>query len=388
MELYISSRGFFSFNIVLNVLFFCALLKGMDKEVVQGVYTIFAHRTIKNIQQRILSQLDLRALSRFSSTCTNFQMYSFVKIYPELPLRSVCFRELQDGIRHTKILHRIAKSENIALFGAMWNFHKDVHENELKQLYGLAVSSISLDMAMQAYRNDYEKLLKRERIREKLKKEQEKIDIDYDKLRYALFHGKTGRVRKLLRDVDAVDAFQVIPEYYYPMDSVFMQLPMRYIPRVFFVVCHHQYDVNIVIKLLGKYMIANPDISGHYILKNNYHLISQLAAKQFINIDISDKHKKRALHYAAIKNDRSMVQQLFQGGASVNACDDKNKTPLHYACKGGFLGIVELLLACPNVDISIKDYKGKKPEDLLRKKNKIGVELLKQHVSQEARAKK
>ncbi|RFU28955.1 hypothetical protein B7463_g7392, partial [Scytalidium lignicola] len=63
--------------------------------------------------------------------------------------------------------------------------------------------------------------------------------------------------------------------------------------------------------------------------------------------DARDDSGQTALHWAAAREDEDtleMVQKLVQRGFDINATDDECRTPLHYACHSGHVGVVKFPL--------------------------------------------
>ena len=66
-----------------------------------------------------------------------------------------------------------------------------------------------------------------------------------------------------------------------------------------------------------------------------------------------------ALHFAALSEYPHMLDLLVLNGADVNATNDNNETPLHWACSAGHVVSVELLLS--HGAIQQKDKNGDTP---------------------------
>ena len=70
-----------------------------------------------------------------------------------------------------------------------------------------------------------------------------------------------------------------------------------------------------------------------------------------------DKDGWRAVHIASQKGHKDVVAFLGSRGADVNAVDDSQNTPLHFAAFSGKTSICTTLLAI-GVDPAAKDYSG------------------------------
>lgn len=62
----------------------------------------------------------------------------------------------------------------------------------------------------------------------------------------------------------------------------------------------------------------------------------------------------KPLHQAAEKGDIDQVQSHISQGADVNAKDDRNSTPLHYAAWKGHKDVAQLLIANAMVPMSME----------------------------------
>lgn len=67
---------------------------------------------------------------------------------------------------------------------------------------------------------------------------------------------------------------------------------------------------------------------------------------------------------AAYRGNLELVQSRLDRGVDVNLTDQSGKTPLHYAVECGSKKVVEYLLTRGDIDISIRDYKGKTAKDI------------------------
>ena len=51
------------------------------------------------------------------------------------------------------------------------------------------------------------------------------------------------------------------------------------------------------------------------------------------DVDAKKKGDLTALHFAALKGHTEVVKFLFENGAEINAKDENNHTPFHFAAK-------------------------------------------------------
>ncbi|KAF4856195.1 putative ankyrin repeat protein [Colletotrichum siamense] len=66
--------------------------------------------------------------------------------------------------------------------------------------------------------------------------------------------------------------------------------------------------------------------------------------KAAININFVDRDRRTALHYAAIANNASAVEELVTLGCNINGRDNNGKSPIHEAIRGGGAETALLLL--------------------------------------------
>jgi ankyrin repeat protein len=68
-----------------------------------------------------------------------------------------------------------------------------------------------------------------------------------------------------------------------------------------------------------------------------------------------DPRSRLPIHMAAFYCRELVVKvMLAHDPLLVNACDAQNWTPLHYACAGGAVRVVEELLLSPNIELGVK----------------------------------
>ncbi|MFB0553220.1 MAG: ankyrin repeat domain-containing protein [Phycisphaerae bacterium] len=92
---------------------------------------------------------------------------------------------------------------------------------------------------------------------------------------------------------------------------------------------------------------------------------------------------KTALHYAAEKGRKKVVELLLAKGANTDARDALSTTPLHHAVEKKHKEVIELLIA-KGADANAKDYKGRTPLWYAKRKGYTEiVELLRKHGAKE-----
>ena len=81
-----------------------------------------------------------------------------------------------------------------------------------------------------------------------------------------------------------------------------------------------------------------------------------------------DRGGKRAVHAASTRGHKDVVAFLGSRGADVNAGDDSQYTPLHYAANMGKASVCTTLLAL-GADPAAKNWEGDTALDFARKRN-------------------
>jgi len=67
------------------------------------------------------------------------------------------------------------------------------------------------------------------------------------------------------------------------------------------------------------------------------------------------------LHLAAQWGQEEVVTALIEHGADINKQDTQGKTVLHHAIENGHKGIINMLLGCPGINLSVRDKAGLSP---------------------------
>ena len=119
----------------------------------------------------------------------------------------------------------------------------------------------------------------------------------------------------------------------------------------------------------GQIKMVDLLINNGAILSSAFPTIHEISAKGYtkllkilidggINVDLPDKDKRTALHFAAANNKLQAVKILFKNGALLNSTDYLKNTPLHYG--GIHLNILNFLLE-NGAEINIKNSEGMTP---------------------------
>ena len=119
---------------------------------------------------------------------------------------------------------------------------------------------------------------------------------------------------------------------------------------------NEHYDiVKLLLEYLHKYHFdflfycQNKDdlIPFHYALRKKDFEIIRLAVQQDDLTQIND-HGQTKLHFACLWKEHYLVKMLLNSfhhqGIDVNFPDAEGRTPLHYACKSGILGTIDLFI--------------------------------------------
>ncbi|KAF8458491.1 ankyrin repeat-containing domain protein, partial [Terfezia claveryi] len=66
--------------------------------------------------------------------------------------------------------------------------------------------------------------------------------------------------------------------------------------------------------------------------------------KAMVDFNATNELKWTPLHFAAYKGHKDMIDELIGKGAIIDANDNTNRSPLHWAAQGGQLGVINMLI--------------------------------------------
>lgn len=124
-------------------------------------------------------------------------------------------------------------------------------------------------------------------------------------------------------------------------------------------------SVRIVRLLLqtNPYFSTQKDFAGrtplHLAVANeNEELVKELGTAELCALDEMDKVSRSALHYAVLRNNINIVNNLILSGASLYKQDTTGATALHYAVKNNNIALVDCFLSHKNLE-DIPDKQGR-----------------------------
>lgn len=124
------------------------------------------------------------------------------------------------------------------------------------------------------------------------------------------------------------------------------------------------------LQLVGRriviYLLLSKAIDINIVYPDGYTVLIKAVAvqqdavvqllKKGADITIRTNDGETALHAAAKKGYRGIVQQLLEKGADTIAKDNEGFTPLWWAVKGGYRAVIQLLLdKCADINIIYPD---------------------------------
>ena len=97
-----------------------------------------------------------------------------------------------------------------------------------------------------------------------------------------------------------------------------------------------------------KIMVSCDLISFRYLIDNT------------LNLEAGDEENWRPIHYACRYGSIELVKLLIEKNVNLEVEDDENLRPIHYACRHGSVEIIKLLIE-KNVNLEATDAKNWRP---------------------------
>ncbi|MEQ2194518.1 hypothetical protein XENOCAPTIV_030365, partial [Xenoophorus captivus] len=106
---------------------------------------------------------------------------------------------------------------------------------------------------------------------------------------------------------------------------------------------------------------ANPNLPNargstplHLATEKHLKLLAELLlGRRRTNVNAKDEDQYTPLHWAAQNGDEAMTRLLLDRGATINETDGQGRTPAHVACQHGQENVIRVLLS-RNADVQIK----------------------------------
>ncbi|XP_067654159.1 putative ankyrin repeat protein RF_0381 [Haliotis asinina] len=89
--------------------------------------------------------------------------------------------------------------------------------------------------------------------------------------------------------------------------------------------------------------------------------VKRILAMGYVDINSRGRWSRTAVMEASLKGHRGVVKFLVDRGANLSLVDERGDNVLHWACDGGHLDIVKLILSLDVVDINSGDFLGITP---------------------------
>lgn len=100
-------------------------------------------------------------------------------------------------------------------------------------------------------------------------------------------------------------------------------------------------------------------VLGYACRFKNYKIAEFLIKEKKANVNIANDRDITPLHYACATSDHKLVKLLLESKANVNALDREGYTPLHYACRYARVVIAELLIKQPGMMVNVASVSNK-----------------------------
>ena len=111
----------------------------------------------------------------------------------------------------------------------------------------------------------------------------------------------------------------------------------------------------------------------YYVSNSGYVEIAELLIAAGIDVNAADSIGVTPLHRASYNGKTELAQLFIDNGTDINVRDVDGWTPLYWAAHNGLTEMVKFLIANPLCDHTIKNNKGKTPEDVARGKGYIRI---------------
>jgi ankyrin repeat protein len=135
--------------------------------------------------------------------------------------------------------------------------------------------------------------------------------------------------------------------------------------------------------LREKKLLGNLNKALLWALENDQSEVAKwLINEGYVDVDAKNDDECTPLHFAAEKGHTEMAELLIKKGADVNAKDEFGCTPLHKAAYNGHIEVVKLLIKA-GADVEVKDDLGHTPMIWAIREDKTGVEKLLKEVEEE-----
>jgi pectate lyase len=118
-------------------------------------------------------------------------------------------------------------------------------------------------------------------------------------------------------------------------------------------------------------------------IKGDKDIMELILAVKHVQINAEDELQSTPLHYAVQNGYKEVAELLIAKGTDINAKDNRGITALHLAAKGGQKEMVELLIT-KGADVNASNIRGRIPLDFARRGGYTEIaELLRKHESKE-----